>query len=132
MALCGRNNSSGFTLIEVMVALAVVAVALAALLKGVSTNTVNAAYLRDKSFAHWVAMNVVAERQLAAEQQTELAERGEAEMGGRSWLWRARLVETFDAAIWRLEVEVRPADSMDDAVLAQLVAFLPRPEGEGP
>ena len=129
----GCRSHGGFTLLEVLVALAVVAVALAALLKGVSANAVNAAYLRDKSFAQWVAMNVVAERQLGlTEQGGNSAERGEAEMGGRTWRWRAQLKETFDEAIWRLEVEVSPADAEDDeSVRANVVAFLPKPEGEG-
>lgn len=123
-----HRTNSGFTLMEVLVALAVVAVALAALLKGASANAVNAAYLRDKSLAHWVAMNVVAERQLGLQQEGLSGDRGEEEMGGRRWAWRAELKDTFDKAIWRLEVEVRPADR--DEVLASLVAFLPRPEGE--
>ncbi|MCW8828445.1 MAG: type II secretion system minor pseudopilin GspI [Gammaproteobacteria bacterium] len=125
-----RTESTGFTLLEVLVALAVVAVALAALLKGVSSSALNEAYLRDKNFAHWVAMNVVAERQLGLQQEALLSDRGEVEMGGQRWQWRARLLDTFDAAIWRLEVEVRPVDGEDETVLARLVAFLPRPEGE--
>lgn len=125
-----RTENTGFTLLEVLVALAVVAVALAALLKGVSSNALNEAYLRDKNFAHWVAMNVVAERQLGLQQEALLSDRGEVEMGAQRWQWRTRLLETFDAAIWRLEVEVRPVDGDDEAVLARLVAFLPRPEGE--
>lgn len=121
----------GFTLLEVLVALVVVAVALAALLKGVSGNAVNATYLRDKTFAQWVAMNVVAERQLGLSKGTQ-SERGEEEMGGRRWRWSAKLKETFDEAIWRLEVEVSAADAEDDeSVRANAVAFLPKPEGEG-
>lgn len=132
----GLNRSSyrlqgGFTLLEVLVALVVVAVALAALLKGVSGNAVNAAYLRDKSFAQWVAMNVVAERQLGMSEGKK-SERGEAEMGGRRWRWSARLKDTFDEAIWRLEVEVSAADAEDEqSVRANVVAFLPKPEDEG-
>ncbi|MFO7592805.1 MAG: type II secretion system minor pseudopilin GspI [Pseudomonadota bacterium] len=125
------RDQDGFTLLEVLVALVVVAVALAALLKGASGNAINTAYLRDKTFAQWVAMNVVAERQLGLSESSQ-SERGEAEMGGRSWRWTAELKETFDEAIWRLEVEVSPADAEgDETVMAQVVAFLPKPEEEG-
>lgn len=129
---CSYHADGGFTLLEVLVALVVVAVALAALLKGVSGNAVNAAYLRDKTFAQWVAMNVVAERQLGLTQKNNKSERGEAEMGGRNWRWSAKLKETFDDAIWRLEVEVSAADTGEgNSVKANVVAFLPKPEDQG-
>ncbi|MGM0593466.1 MAG: type II secretion system minor pseudopilin GspI [Pseudomonadota bacterium] len=119
----------GFTLMEVLVALAVVAVALAALLKSVGGNASNAAYLRDKSFAHWVAMNVVAERQLQLESEGNKRDSGEAEMGQRRWYWQTELLETFDDAIWRLEVEVYSEEGGEGSPVAHLVAFLPREEG---
>ena len=63
----GTNNSTGltrgFTLIEVLIALAVLAIALSAVIKGVSANANNAAHLRDRMLAHWVAMNKVTELQ---------------------------------------------------------------------
>ena len=51
----------GFTLLEVLVALAVVAIALGAGIKAAGSNIDNAAYLRDRTLAHWVAMNKLAE-----------------------------------------------------------------------
>ncbi len=56
----------GFTLLEVLVALAVLAIAMAALIKTGGENTRSAAYLRDKTLAQWVAMNVIAEQRLKA------------------------------------------------------------------
>ncbi len=123
----GRQHSSrGFTLLEVMVALAVLAIALAALIKGVSENTANAAYLRDKTFAHWVGMNVVAEQRLAGDWKEQGVQRGNEEMGLHTWYWSAKLSETFDEDVRRLEVEVRGSDERDDVPLATLVAFVPR------
>ena len=51
------TNAGGFTLVEVLVALSVIAIALAAVLKGASEGASSARYLRDKTLAHWVAMN---------------------------------------------------------------------------
>ena len=54
----------GFTLLEVLVALAVIAIALASIIKAVGTGAANASYLRDKTFAHWVAANRLAQMQI--------------------------------------------------------------------
>ena len=117
----------GFTLLEVMVALAVLAIALAALIKGVSDNTANAAHLRDKTLAHWVGMNVAAEQRLSASWTEKKTLRGEEEMGNHTWYWRASITETFDEDVRRLDVEVRGSDERDVTPLVTLVAFLPRP-----
>lgn len=122
-----REKLGGFTLLEVMVALAVLAIALAALIKGVSANSANAAYLRDKSFAQWVGMNVVAEQRLIAGGKEQGVKRGEEEMGNHTWYWSARVSETFDEDVRRLDVEVRASEERDGTPLATLVAFLPRP-----
>ncbi len=119
--------SRGFTLLEVMVALAVLAIALAALIKGVSENSANAAYLRDKTLAHWVGMNVVAEQRLTGEWSDKGTKRGEEEMGNHTWYWSAAVSETFDEDVRRLDVEVRGSDGRDASALVTLVAFLPRP-----
>lgn len=122
------RNASGFTLLEVMVALAVLAIALAALIKGVTANAANAAYLRDKTLAQWVGMNVVTEQRLMGEWQDKGTKRGEEEMGNHTWYWSATLAETFDEDVRRLEVEVRGSEERDDAPLARLVAFVARPQ----
>lgn len=117
----------GFTLLEVMVALAVLAIALAALIKGVSDNASNAAYLRDKSLAHWVGMNVVAEWRLIGKLNDKDIKRGEEEMGNHTWYWTAQLVETFDEDVRRLDVTVTGSEDRDAEPLITLVAFMPKP-----
>jgi general secretion pathway protein I len=117
----------GFTLLEVMVALAVLAIALAALIKGVSDNAANAAYLRDKSLAHWVGMNVVAERRLLGKWNDKGIKRGEEEMGNHTWYWTAQLVETFDEDVRRLDVTVTGIEDRDAEPLITLVAFMSKP-----
>lgn len=125
--MSGQRYSRGFTLLEVMVALAVLAVALAALIKGVSDNAANAAYLRDKSYAHWVGMNVVTEQRLLGSIKEGKVERGEEVMGNHTWYWSAALSETFDEDVRRLEVKVRGSEEKDASPLASLVAFIARP-----
>ena len=59
------NRARGFTLIEVLVALAVVALGMSALLEMLSVSAGNVAALRDKTVAEWVAMNKIADTRLA-------------------------------------------------------------------
>jgi len=121
------QQSRGFTLLEVLVALAVLAIAMAALIKGGADNARGAAYLRDKTLAQWVAMNVVAEQRLSAGWPSPGSKRGHEEMANHDWFWKLTVAETFDKDIRRLEVEVRGSEDKDSPVLLNLVAFLPRP-----
>ncbi len=122
-----RTAQKGFTLLEVLVALAVLAIALTSLLKGVFGNAANEAYLRDKTFAQWVAMNVVAEQQLAEKWPDKGKKQGSEAMGGHEWFWRYEIKETFDEDVRRLEVKVRASDDSDSSPLSSVVAFLPKP-----
>ncbi|ABI57729.1 type II secretion system minor pseudopilin GspI [Alkalilimnicola ehrlichii MLHE-1] len=93
----------GFTLLEVLVALAILATALGAAVKVASENAANAAYLRDRTHAHWVAANQLNRFQARLE---ALPESGPAEgverLGGRDWHWRATM------APWAPELEGLP------------------------
>ncbi len=66
------SGSQGFTLVEVMVALAVVAVALPALLFSLHQQIDGTAYLRDKSIAHIVAVNKLTEIRLLSRARGQL------------------------------------------------------------
>jgi general secretion pathway protein I len=106
-----------------MVALAVVALTLSAVITAASVNASNAAYLRDKTLAHWVAMNRVTEIQLGLDSQPAGRRRGIDEMADRDWFWRIRVVTTPDPNTRRLEVEVRAEEGAQDP-LVRLVAFV--------
>lgn len=122
-----NTHSRGFTLLEVLVALAVLAIAMAALIKGGAENARAAAYLRDKTLAQWVAMNVIAETRLTAGWPSPGTKRGREEMARHEWHWELKIAETFDKDVRRLDVSVRGNDDKESIPLATLVAFLPRP-----
>ena len=55
------RSQSGFTLIEVLVALAIVTIGMGALLAALGSSADSASYQRDKTFAEWVALNRIEE-----------------------------------------------------------------------
>lgn len=81
----------GFTLFEVLIALAIVAIALATLVKAARANASNAAYLRDKTFAQWVAVNKLTEWRYNKEFPATSDKKGHDLMGGHDWYWHANI-----------------------------------------
>jgi general secretion pathway protein I len=107
------RRQRGFTLMEILVALLVVTLALGAILKATSEQAASLAYLRDKTVAHWVAMNRIVELQTPVEGDKKLRKNGSEEQMGRPWYWRVKLTATQVQDIQRADVEVRmePTDA---------------------
>ncbi|MBF0218724.1 MAG: type II secretion system minor pseudopilin GspI [Gammaproteobacteria bacterium] len=120
----GLSRRRGFTLIEIMITLLVLAVAMGALIQGGSQSAMAAGYLRDKTIAHWVALNRVSEIQLAAEWPSIGKEKGDREMAGQRWLWQVDTSETADESIRRLDIRVTANGGDLQAPLLRLTAFV--------
>ena len=113
----------GFTLLEVLVATTVIAVALAAIIKTTGSGTANAAYLRDKTFAHWVAMNQMTELQLEQTYPSLGKKSGEEEMANRTWYWSREVKTTPDEDIRRVEISVRLESDKDADPVTLVTGF---------
>lgn len=122
-----RKRAPGFTLIEVLIALAVLAIALSAVIKGVGANVNNAAHLRDRMLAHWVAMNKVAELQADTTFPTPGVTTGTMLMAEHEWIWQVTVSTTPNATIQRLDVEVR-GKKEDKQPLDSVVAYAGQPQ----
>ena len=120
------RSRRGFTLLEVLVALAILAIALAAVIKGVSGHSANAAYLRDRMFAHWVALNHMAEIRLGLVSLERAQDTGKEEMGSHVWYWKTVVTKTVDQDLRQVTIEVKAAQE-DESALTQLVSFIDRP-----
>jgi len=118
-------NSSkirGMTLIEILVALVIIAVALSAAIRSVNASIVNTDYLKEKSFAHWVVMNEVAERQLK-EFSAASNDWTQVEMAERTWYINTKVITTDTKSLLRIETRVF-RDKSDSSALASVVNFI--------
>lgn len=120
-----RHTGFGYTLVELLVALAVLAIALTAIFAALAQGVDLTAALRDRTIARWVAEDRLAYHQLDAPWPPIAATEGTIEMGGRYWLWREQVFATPEPEWRRLEIEVRARP--EGEILARLVGFLRRP-----
>ncbi len=121
------QRQHGFTLVEVLIALAVLAFALTAMITTTGSATRNTAYLQDKTFAHWIAMNRMEALRLAGAFPAIGIKEGKAEMAGRQWRWEIKVQETPEKSMRRVDIRVRRPDDPKDTSLALITGFLARP-----
>ena len=114
----------GFTLLEILIALAVLAVALGAIIKAGSDFTGSHAHLHARTMATWVARNVMVEYQVANEWPRVGERKDTMEMGNQEWRWVARISQTEEQELRRLDVDVMPIDSDSDTPVTTLSGFL--------
>lgn len=117
-----RARRQGFTLVEVLVAVAVLAVALAAVISGMARQAGNAAHLKEKTIALWVAHNRLTELALEPGWPAIGSSDGDAEMAGVRWRWEIDVSETADPKVRRADIRVR-LDGRDGEAAA-LSSFL--------
>jgi general secretion pathway protein I len=120
-------RARGFTLVEVMVALAIVSIALPALLMALSRQADDTAYLRDKTIAQMVAANKLAETRLVIGSTRNLAagkDNGIATMVDRDWYWWMETKPTPMEKFFRVEISVALEDEQKDQPLYKLTGFM--------
>lgn len=122
------KKSRGFTLLEVMVALAIFAVAAIAVTKIGMNYTQSIGQMNDRTFAHFVAMNELAELEINGAWPEGTGEKTVDEQGQR-WLVSHQVYNTISDSVRRIEIRVAPLgdQGQQPAPITSIVAFLQRP-----
>jgi general secretion pathway protein I len=118
---------NGFTLVEILVALAIVAIALAAGMRALAQSTESASALKARTLALWVAQNRLAAAQVATPWPALGNSTGEAEEAGARFVWQASVTTTPNPAFRRIDITIAEPQAPDYA-LARLTGFLGNPE----
>jgi general secretion pathway protein I len=118
-----RRGRAGFTLIEILVALAVVAVALTAGMRALAQSADGAGTLKARTLAMWVAQNRLALAELARDLPATGRRSGDATQAGNAFVWREAVGGTPNPAFRRIDIEVAGAEA-PDYVLARLTGYI--------
>lgn len=123
--LHGIDRQAGFTLIETLVALAVIGIALAAGMRASVVSTDTVMEMKTRSAANWVAGNVI-HQMLALKQFPDLgATEGKSSQGQMKFVWRQEVSITPNYSFRRVEVKVFLPETPNHAV-ARMVSYVAR------
>ena len=111
------NLQHGFTLIEVLIALAIVSISLIAIIQTSILTIENADYLKQKTIATWVADNVIANLQLSLVQAP--VTNSPMNMLNHIWYWSAVEDKTADHYVDKLSVAIRQSPQSHPIVTLQ-------------
>ncbi|HEY1461197.1 MAG TPA: type II secretion system minor pseudopilin GspI [Casimicrobiaceae bacterium] len=117
------KRASAFTLVEVLVALAIIAVALAAGFRSIAQSADGATALKARTLALWVAQNRLALAQIESPTPGPGSRSGAAEQAGTTFAWQETIGGTPNPAFRKIEITVADP-SAPDHVLARLIGYL--------
>jgi len=123
------NNSqvNGFTLLEVLIAMAVLALALMALSGSMNQAIKNQIHHKDTTLAHYVAMYHLGDMKLEEPFPDLGTTRGDIVMLNREWRWTQSVLKTTEENLRRIEVSVARKEE-PDYQLSKIIAFAGNPE----
>jgi len=119
------NRQGGFTLLEVMVALLIIAIALTSVAEVMGAMLDNATTLRERTYASWIAQNKIVELRSSGATPEPGRSTGDVEYAGTDWEWEAVISETGIEGLLRIDVSVSYLES--DANIRTVTGFVGEP-----
>ncbi|OKX53433.1 type II secretion system protein GspI [Escherichia coli] len=113
----------GFTLLEVMIALAIFALAATAVLQIASGALSNQQIVEKKTVAGWVAKTQPALLYLMTREQRALRHQGESDMAGNRWYWRTTPLSTGNALLQAVDIEVSRHEDFSSVIQSRRAWF---------
>ena len=121
-----KRNNRGFTLIEVMVAIAIFAMAALAAVSAASGHLNSLSTIQQRTFAQYVAANRLTELNLTTTWPLKDNQRGSERQGGVEWQWRQQVVETVTPNVVAVTIEVTQGEQ--DYQWARLTQYIRKPQ----
>jgi general secretion pathway protein I len=115
--------SKGFTLIEVMLAMAIFSIAGIALLSAADNNFKNLTHLEQKVLANWVASNQLVAATLDKTWPPKNNKKGTVEMAGQEWFWLRKVIKTENKDMRSVVIEIRSKEDQERAITS-MVTFV--------
>lgn len=115
---------------EVLIALAILGIGMLAVISTANTSTRNALALKQRTLAHWVAMNEAARLQLSTEWPDTGRQNGTEDLAGETWRWTADISNTAAPNLRRADITVA-LDDVPDKEISTLIVFIGKPSPHG-
>ncbi len=117
--------SRGFTLLEILAALVIAAVGIAAMSKVVGSAASVLQVSEQRLVGNWLASNRIAELRLSRGWPAAAETSREAQLGGRTWHYQEKIVTTADPDVLRVDIEVF-SDKDHTRLAANVFGYLTR------
>lgn len=122
-----KKRYSGFTLIEVLLAMSIFSIAGIALLSTADTHMNNLSILEKKTYADWIASDQLVEANLDSTWPPKNNQKGQVELASHTWFWTQKVIKTTDKDMRAIVIEVKFNED-DEYALTSLMTYLSHDE----
>jgi len=98
------NSAAGFTLLEVLIALAILAIVMVSAIKITADNIKNLWYLENETIVSIIASNHAVQLRLNEDRPEK--QEGWDEMAGRRWFWQIQRITPVFSGLWRYRIDI--------------------------